>query len=288
MKKIIYPFFLLLFSIMMLTSSRVAEATYGVQTILPENQVSQASYFDIELEVGETQILEVNVFNDSDEEITVLIEAHPGVTNVNGVVVYDGSLDTVSSTNDLDFYSIVEVIDSEVTIPANSEEIAQIRVTAPDQSFDGEIAGGLNFSLAPDEEEESAGIGHTFSYVTGLYIVEEGNDTEIEPEVVLNDASYVIYYRRPTVQLDFEHLTPVFLSDLEFEARVYHEDNSDEVVFTHTISALDIAPSYEFTLMASFSEGALEPGEYRVEITMENEEYQVEFEEEFTVSEPEQ
>lgn len=284
MKKFLLSIFIVLFILMSPGNYQFIQASYGVQAILPENQVSQASYFDIELTPGETQILEVNVFNEFDEEITVLIEAHPGVTNVNGLVVYDGSLDIASSTNEIDFYTVVEVLDKELTIPANSETIAQIEVTAPDSSFDGEIGGGLNFSLKPDEEEETAGIGHTFGYVTGLYIVEEGNDNEAESEVVLNDASYLMYYGDPSVQLDFENLQPLFMSDLEFEARVYSEDNTDEPVFTDTISALDIAPSYEFSLIVSSEEEKLDEGEYRVEISMKNDDYNNTFEKVFTVS----
>lgn len=55
-------------------------------------------------------------------------------------------------------------------------------------------------------------------------------------------------------------------------------------MFTDTISALDIAPSYEFSLIVSSEEEKLDEGEYRVEISMKNDDYNNTFEKVFTVS----
>ncbi|MGO4928051.1 DUF916 and DUF3324 domain-containing protein [Fundicoccus sp. Sow4_D5] len=264
--------------------AEISASSYSIQTILPENQVSEASYFDIEIETGQEQILEVRVFNEGDEDIVVLVEANPGVTNPNGLVVYDGSVEAISSNDPIKFDSVVEVLDQEVTVPANGEAIARIKVTAPETPFDGRILGGLHFSLAPDETEEEGGVHHVFAYVTGLNIVNKGNDTKVTPEISLEKAESMIYYSRPSLMLTFENHTPTFITQVELTANIYGKDDLENPVLTHDLSNIGIAPNYQFQLPVSFEEETLKVGDYVVKVTLENEYYNWEFEEDFTIT----
>lgn len=261
--------------------------SFGVRPILPENQASDSSYFDIEIETSQEQLLELELVNDSDEAMKVEVEANPAVTNTNGVMTYDGSIEPISSTHKLEYSSIVEVVDKEVEIPASSTEIIEIKVTAPEESFDGTIIGGIQVSLLPNEDsaDEGATFQNLYAYVIGLNISEKGNDTEVEPEIVLHSAQIEEYLTRPALMMNFENLSASHVSGTEFTATIYKASDLDKPVEEYSIGHFSVSPFYQFNVPFVFYEEMLEAGDYVVKVTMENEDHSFEFEEAFTVSE---
>lgn len=51
------------------------------------------TYFDIAMDKGQEQSLEVMVFNSSDQEIKVSVATNFAATNGNGLITYDGSIE---------------------------------------------------------------------------------------------------------------------------------------------------------------------------------------------------
>ena len=61
---------------------------FSVKAILPENQASKASYFDILMAPGQEQTLSVELSNSTDKTVTVEQGLASATTNLNGVVEY--------------------------------------------------------------------------------------------------------------------------------------------------------------------------------------------------------
>lgn len=62
---------------------------YYVRAVLPENQIDDnLTYFDLRMEPGKAQTLEVEVVNETNETITVDVAAISASTNRNGVIDY--------------------------------------------------------------------------------------------------------------------------------------------------------------------------------------------------------
>lgn len=261
--------------------------SFGVRPILPDNQISEASYFDIQLEPSQTQLLKLELINGSDEAMRIEVEVNPAVTNSNGVMIYDGSIEPISSIYKLDYSSIVEIIDKEVEIPANSTETVEIKVTAPEESFDGTIIGGIQVSLLPNEEkeDEEATIQNLYAYVIGLNISEKGNKTTVEADVDLLLTQIEEYLSRPALMMNFENLSASHVSGMEFTATIYKSSDLDNPVEEYSIGHFSVSPFYQFNVPFVFYEEMLEAGDYVVKVTMENEDHSFEFEEAFTVSE---
>ena len=60
---------------------------YYVRAVLPDNQISNnLSYFDLRMQPGQSQTLEVEVVNESDKVITVDLAAVSASTNRNGII----------------------------------------------------------------------------------------------------------------------------------------------------------------------------------------------------------
>lgn len=253
---------------------------------MPDNQLSEVSYFDIELDLGQEQELEVVINNSSDQVIEVKVTANTTVTNVNGVLVYNGSLDPVTESISPKFDEIVSIEEKIVEVPANGQANAIISVKAPDEAFPGEILGGLHFELH-EEESEEAGITNRFNYEIALNMVSSQSDEVVEPELAFKEVLELNDLFGPRLEVVFSNLTPVFLSDMAINAGVYSKDDLENALVTAEHSMYDIAPTYDFRFRIDLEDIELQAGDYILKVSFANDEEQFEFEEEFSLSESE-
>src|SRR5699024_11564754 len=85
------------------------------------------------------------------------------------------------------FRDISSLESTEITVPAGEQEIVDVEVDAPEESFDGVILGGLHFTLEPDESsaENSVMIHNRYSYALAVQVSHVGNSNEISPHIEL-------------------------------------------------------------------------------------------------------
>src|SRR5699024_7684710 len=95
----------------------------------------------IEMEPGDSQTLKVTVYNSSAEEITIHINNTIASTNSNGLIVYDGLEEDEEPHESMEhpFRDISSLESTEITLPAGEQEIVEVEVDAPEESFDGII-----------------------------------------------------------------------------------------------------------------------------------------------------
>ncbi|WP_369675904.1 DUF916 domain-containing protein, partial [Enterococcus faecium] len=117
-------------------------ADYSVHPILPDNQREGRSFFDLRVEPGTKQTLQIQINNFSDQEQTYFINVNTAQTNGNIVIDY--------GQNELPEESIVQqpicaLVDypKEAVIPGNKAGVVTLEVQAPDTSFDGILLGGI-------------------------------------------------------------------------------------------------------------------------------------------------
>lgn len=260
---------------------------YSVQAVLPDNQINDVSYFDIEMEPGQEQELEVIVYNSSDEDITVGVSNTPAITNSNGLIVYDGLSDDEKLHESMDhpFNEISSIDSPTIDVGAGNQETVTVTVQAPEDSFDGVILGGLYFSLEPEEadDEESVMIQNRYSYALAAQITEEGNNNEVEPNIELlsTDAGVINY--RTGLQTEFVNTAPMIVG-LEIEGSVY-EAGEEEVLYTRIEEDFTVAPNSKFKYPVMYDNQRLEPGDYVFKATATDGNQTWEFEEEFEVTE---
>lgn len=288
-KKIILLFFVCfnIFNPQLIQAEESGQAiSYSVGAVLPDNQVSGVSYFDIEVDPGQEQELEVVINNSSDQPIQVKVTANTTVSNVHGVLTYDGSLEAITESDTPRFDELVTVVEEIVDVPANDQANAVILVKAPDETFAGRILGGLHFQLHEEETEES-GVLNRFNYEIALNMVSNKNDEVIEPLIEFKEVAELDDLLGHRLEPNFTNLTPVFLSDMDIQAQVYHGDDLDTVLLESEHTFYDIAPSYDFKIRMFFEDVDLEVGDYVLKVSMSNDDYEFEFQEEFNLSEAE-
>lgn len=263
------------------------QVPYSVKAVLPENQINDdVSYFDIGMNTEEGLTLEVIIQNYSAEEITINITNNTATTNSNGLITYDGVDAEPHSSMNYPFNELSTLSSDEVKVPAESEKSVTLNVKAPEESFDGIILGGIQFTLEPEKAEQNEGvtIQNRFSYVIGVQIQENENNNEVEPELILEGVNPGIINHRTGLQTEFANTTPVIINDVIFEGEVYKE-NSEEPLFTRKVEDFSIAPNSKFNFPVMYDNKELEPGTYVFKGTATNDDNSWEFDQEFEVSE---
>lgn len=262
---------------------------YSVQPLLPDNQVnSDVTYFDIAMDKGQEQSLEVIVFNSSDQEIKVSVATNFAATNRNGLITYDGSIEQYDQSMQFLFSEIAKPRDEELTVAPGELLVTYIDIDLPDESFDGQILGGIYFTLLEDEEELEGAVGfvNEYSYAIGVNITEKDNNTVVTPQLELREVKPELINHRTGIQTTFANITPILISQLEFEGRIYRQD-SEEALYTRTVQPFSVGPNNLFHFPVSLEDKPLKPGDYVFRGHAKNDDHQWEFEQTFSISEEE-
>lgn len=132
----------------------------------------------------------------SDQPIRVNVEANPGVTNSNGLITYDKSVE--QETEFVSFSDITQLNDTEIELAANSQETIELAIKTPETSFPGEILGGLYFELEQEAEASNQGvsISNKFAYVIGVVITDATQQTPVAAQVSLESVENVVFNYR--------------------------------------------------------------------------------------------
>lgn len=268
-----------------ITQANEDAVPYSIEAVIPTNQVNEdVTYFDIEMEQGGSQQLEVVVYNSSDEPVTIETHANSATTNSNGLIIYDAVDLIPHDSMEYPFADIAAIKQEKVEVGPQSQETVTVTVEAPDEPFDGLILGGLYFTqeAVDSGEESSVQIQNQYSYALAVQIREASNDNQINPELELTSLEAGLINHRTGLQTSFVNTTPTLIGDLEFTGNVYAE-GSGESLYTRTVENFNIAPNSEFNFPVMFDNHSLEAGEYVFKGTAKNDGNEWDFEETFTI-----
>lgn len=253
---------------------------YSVSAVLPENQINpRVSYFDLRVEPGKQQELQIEIHNHEPEELTVRLAVHNASTNSNGLVVYEeGEIDpslTIPLTD------LLKIDEEEVTVAAGRTKTVTAQLTVPQEEFEGIVLGGLHFEKAPEEDEETTGvqIDNRYAYVIGVQLSE--TDEPVEPEIVLGDVQPGLVNYRTAVVASLRYTAPVLVSDLSLSAKVFDEDG--EMVNEKEQTDIRMAPNSKMDVNIDWVNRPLDPGTYQLEMTAMVGNQKWDWTEEFTI-----
>ena len=144
-------------------------ADFSVAPILPDNQVGDASYFDILVAPGKTYPLNLQVHNQSDQVKTLHIALNPARTNLYGQLDYQNK-----TANKLSGPNLPELLTGkeEVRLEPNETKIITYQLTLPKEAFSGVLIGAFVIQDTT-KKTETDGIKNQFVYQIGLKVREE-------------------------------------------------------------------------------------------------------------------
>lgn len=262
------------------------EMGFSVKTIPSEHQLDKTqTYFDIRVTPDTTEILEIELQNNTKEDVTVLMSANTAVTNGNGLIDYSNSNPKIDASMTRDFSKMVDV-DPEVTLKGSETKRVKIPVAIPKESFDGIILGGFHFSQketdAKKSEQAGVQVKNKFSYVVGVRLSE--NDTELETEVNLLDVMAGQRNYRNTILATLQNPQAHILNNMDVEAYIYNAGNTKDAIYYDKKENLEMAPNSSFDYGINMNNNAFKPGKYVMKMTVKTKGETFDFTKEFSIS----
>lgn len=256
------------------------EIGFYVQARLPDNQIDKSlSYFNIRMQPGAQRTLLVDVTNEADKAITVRVEVISASTNRNGVIDYK-TPDIRDRTLQVPFSHIAEPLSEMVTVEPGKVVQVPVKLTMPDDIFDGVVLGSLVFTKEgdhSDENSEGAVIRNVYSYVIGVVISE--TDTLVMPdfELVSIVAEPVNY--QPAMVHRIRNFAAAIAKNINISLVI--RDDSGNTVEEVTRQGVEMAPNSIMPLAVVVDK--LKPGDYISEILLTHEGREWLFRQAFTI-----
>ena len=273
-RKIIPLFFFLVSLGISTIYVQALEMPVGVNPVFPENQrKGNKGFFDLVIEQGVQQVIELEVSNLSHEEsIVVLLRAASATTDGGGVVHFTPRIGKEERDETLAF-AFEELVSFSPQIKLAPQETRNVKITIrmPDVSFDGLIAGGLEISQKRDSEpvEVEGMVQNLFNFE--LPVILRQNENAIEPALEILDVSASQWNLRNVIGVHFQNPEMMFINQMEIQAYV-KDRMTNEVLYEHHKANMQVAPNSNFVFPISLDGDRFEEGEYilHMEISSRN------------------
>jgi len=258
-------------SLFLSVSAQASEFNFAVDPIIPENQLDKKlTYFDLKMDKGTQQTLNVQLRNDTDKDITVEASINSATTNLNGVVEY--SANKIKPDESLK-YNLKDYakIDGNITLAKHTEKEVPISVTMPKEAFDGVMAGGITFKEKNDDskadsadKDKGLSIKNEYSYVVALLLRQ--NTTDVQPDLKLKTVEPDQVNARNVINIGLQNPKSAYLNQLNIDAAIY-EKGSTEVLYKSQKDGMQMAPNSHFSYPISLNGEKLKAGKYVMKMT---------------------
>ena len=258
-----------------------SELNFAAEAVIPDNQINeQVSWFNLSVEPGDEQTLEVNVRNDTDEELVIEVEIAAATTNLNGVVEYRVRDIERDSTLVHDLADLVTAPET-LVIPANEMVVLELELSVPREAFEGLIAGGIRLRAQESEEDiEDADAGmmirNRFAHVIAITLQTDEALTTM-PDFVVNDAWADHLNARSVVFVNIQNTEPIFANWISLNARVYRR--GETVWHWNEVTAprgMMFAPNSNMDFPIRLDGQPVETGQYTACVTITSEAFEEE------------
>ncbi|BCA85210.1 cell surface protein [Enterococcus saigonensis] len=240
--------------------------SFQAEAILPDNQQSQASYYDLKVVAGSKQALQLRLKNTSEKTVTVKIEANNGCTNKNGALDYsDPNQKLLGGPTFKDMISPSQV----VTLKKGETKKISFQLTIPKKGFNGTILGGFylyEIEKKNDEKKDGLQLTNKFAYTIGVKLIE--NEVNIAPQLLLAKVKPGLDNGYLTLFATLENPKAVLLSRLDMDAYVTKKNQKDKI--QEVIKKVSFAPRCTFNLPLSWKNTPLKSGNYTLTVLLQD------------------
>lgn len=239
------------------------EIGFNVQASLPDNQLDkEISYYDLRMQAGQKQEITLTISNTSQQEQTYEINLNQAYTNKNGFIDYERS---DVKPDDSQRYQLTDIViyDSEVTVSPKTSIDFPIQLNMPEESFDGEILGGIQVLKKTKEVEGK--IVNRYGYIIGLRLTE--TDTPVQRKLELNEVRAEKTFGSTGIVAEVRNPTMEGIGHLKYEAAI--KNSEKETVREKTYDEeMSMAPNSVYDFAIDWEEEPLEAGEYMLHLTV--------------------
>lgn len=290
MKKPIKCFVLISFFISLCCVTKVtghAQTTrFTVTPELPQNQVSDVTYFDLLVNHETEQNLIVALHNTSSETLTIQASALNSYTAATGIIAYQAA-ETAKDFGGVSFTTLIKKPNQMIQLEPGETRQVVFPLSMNDKRFTGEIIGAFSFEEEQKEgqEAEETSLTSTYKIVQGVRLRQQ-LDALPDPELSLIKSEAVEKDGIASLKSRIENDQPVAFGKIAVKT-VIREQDSDSVVGGFTAESFQFGPNSTMDLYSAFDEEIVEPGTYHIQIELSAPRGTWVFEDSVTVSRPE-
>ncbi|WP_375178719.1 DUF916 and DUF3324 domain-containing protein [Enterococcus rotai] len=262
-----------------------ANLQFTYETVKPENQQGDFEYFNLLMQPGQKQTVEIILSNRADEEQTIEIGLNGAKTNSNGVLEYGPSAIKNDSSLKHDFKEIVKG-PKEITLAPKETLPLKLDISMPDTSYDGKIVGGIHLKSKPTKKEEEAnkkatGVINEYAFVIGMVLQE--NETPIKPNLQLNSVSAGLSNYRNSIFTNFSNTTADFVNNMTVEIEVTKK-GSEAILYDTKRADMRMAPNSMIDFPLEMNGDQMEAGDYKAHIFVSSGEEKWTWDKEFKIT----
>lgn len=270
------------------TSEEPAENDVGftVEPVFTDTQIDQLKgFFFIKVTPGESQDLVVRVKSTNQKPAKVKVYVKDAFTNQNGSIDYDGLEYTVDDTLTDSLEEITTVSDPEVTVQNFQVKDVTVKITPPEEAFQGVKCAAICVMKA-DEEESEQGLSSTFGYRVGLVVTEDSDTYADGSSLNLLDVQPTVHEGKRVIQARLQNPESKVLENLTVETKL-RKKGSKEILRKRTTNDMRMAPNSQFDFATSWRMDPLEAGTYVLSVKASSGSNNWDWEKEFTIGEEE-
>ena len=256
--------------------------TYNIT--FPDNQVDkELGYYQLKMTPGQQQKLAIALSNPSNEKVTIDVKINGAKTNQNGVIEYGESTIKNDPSLKFDFTDLVKAPESVELAPGETKNL-ELMVAMPETGYDGVIAGGIQLMRAGQTDATTDGGGskiiNQYAYVIGMVLQE--TETEIVPDLSLNNVKAGQSNYRNAIFINFSNVTAAYLNDMTVEVQIT-EKGKETVLYERKQTAMRMAPNSFIDFPVSMNGERMVPGDYEADILVTSGEKKWAWKEDFKI-----
>jgi hypothetical protein len=248
------------------TQAEANKVSFDAQAVLPDNQRSNASYYDLNVKPGTSQDLTIKLKNNSSRQVKVKVSGNNARTNQNGALDY--SKHDQKLLGGPTFEEMISPPQT-VTLQPAAEQTVTFKLKIPAAGFDGTVLGGFYcYEDTKEQEEKNEGFSLTnkFAYTIGAQLT--CSDAVIKPAFALTKVEPGLDDGYLTIFATLENSQPVLMSQMEMKATVTKKGK--DTPLREVQKTISFAPRTQFRLPISWENEPLKKGKYELVIQLKD------------------
>lgn len=224
--------------------SKIVEAEEGIGfsyvNVIPKNQMSEGSYFDLLVKPKASQTLVTEIKNESLETIKIKLSINDSTTTQTGTIEYGPS----SLKNRKGEYpKLTEMLTgpTEITLKKGEVQTVELKLTVPDEVFEGVILGGVQLEriMAKTESEKAVSVKNKYAYAFSVSIRE--SDKLLAPKLENLGGSYSSVDGKEQVKIELENQSQEIVKNMKMTTIISKKD-SNKVLLEDVLEDMKMAP----------------------------------------------
>ncbi|AYE59068.1 cell surface protein [Lactiplantibacillus plantarum] len=259
---------------------------FSVAAEIPKNQIhKQNSFFDLKMASGQQQTLRTVIYNVTNKDIKVRTAIHTAYTNTNGTIEY---INPAKSYDQSLKYRVSDLAtiqgERTITIPAEGSKTVAIKVKLPKQPVNGVLLGGWYFKRVDDKvtgvTEKSINVKNEYSYVIGLKL--SSGKLPI-PNLCLGPVKAGLNNYHRSIIVALRNPVARIIPNLKIRTVIINKRHQ-KVIIKNTKTGVMMAPNTVFKAPMPLGSQQLQPGDYQLQMTVNNQRHHWRFKRDFHIS----